>query len=438
MIKKYISLLCVVCLLFTACKKEYDDYAFDQGPDERLTETLTKLSSQLTEAPNGWKVFIYPAGGRAYGYYMKFDKNNRVVMMGDFNNAQGATPKESSYRLKALQQPSLLFDTYNYLHVLADPDPSVAGGTAGKGLVSDFEFAYDPSKAQADTIRMFGRFNGSDFLLTKASAADASKYQAAAMQQLRDATQAFITANRYVVLELPDGTKKDLVMNMTTRAFGLSFLDGAALSVFNTSFAFTATGIYLKEPIVYKGKPYYELTWDDALKVYYIMMDSVRVNASGATTPIVPLYMKIGSAFTRLNIPPPSGLTGSSTDFATKYTQSKAALLASPYTLNLQNIDFVFNATAKTMILNVYFTQGTTLFVGVYNFNYTLTGDRLKFTYAGDGNGNATLAATYIAPLLNHIRNDNFNLNYFPSGSNVYGLMTSVENSGFYFTTNLF
>jgi hypothetical protein len=79
-------------------------------------------------------------------------------MLSDFNETTATVLKESSYRLKALQQPTLIFDTYSYLHLLSDPDPNVAGGIAGKGYNSDFEFAYDPTIAQADTIILTGRF----------------------------------------------------------------------------------------------------------------------------------------------------------------------------------------------------------------------------------------------------------------------------------------
>jgi hypothetical protein len=64
-----------------------------------------------------------------------------------------------------LQQPSLIFDTYSYLHLLADPDPNVNGGRVGAGLSSDFEFYVDSTVA--DTMKLVGRFNGSKAILTK-------------------------------------------------------------------------------------------------------------------------------------------------------------------------------------------------------------------------------------------------------------------------------
>src|SRR5204862_5715275 len=73
-----------------------------------------------------------------------------------------------------LQQPSLLFDTYSYLHVLADPNPDVNGGTVGGGLFSDFEFYFDSNSA--DTIQLVGRLNGSKMSLVKATPAEENAY----------------------------------------------------------------------------------------------------------------------------------------------------------------------------------------------------------------------------------------------------------------------
>ena len=46
-------------------------------------------------------------------------------MFSDFDSTSAVTLQESSYRLKAEQQPTLIFDTYSYVHVLADPNEAV-------------------------------------------------------------------------------------------------------------------------------------------------------------------------------------------------------------------------------------------------------------------------------------------------------------------------
>jgi hypothetical protein len=436
--KKYLIIFLTLCLGLTGCDKGLDDSVFDETPDQRLTKTLEGLQTQLSGAPNGWKVFVYPGGGRAYGYYMKFNNENRVTMYGDFNGAQGETAKESSYRLKALQQPSLIFDTYSYIHIPADPKASVNGGDAGQGLNSDFEFAYDPSKAQEDTIRMIGRFKESKLLMIKATADEAAKYGAAKIKAVQDSTRKYLQQNSYLLLRLPDGINKALSMNLTSRAFSLSYVDNGNLVSFNTSFAFTSYGIYLKEPIVYNDKSYYELFWDEAAMVYYLTIDGTRINVQNSPIPIIPIYLKINSDFDIFSIPPPTGGPGSSEEFLTVYQKSKADLFASPYRLNLQWVDFVFTAVNKTFILQTYYTQNTTLFRGDYNYTYTMTPDGIfKFNYVSDANGNATLSAPYMAPLLDYFKTDHFQMEYYNDNGDIYGMFRSIEHPGFYFTGNL-
>lgn len=171
--KKIIIHFLLIAALFSACKKE-DDHLFDKSPDERLNETLAAYQAKLTGAANGWKGFIYPKSGGVYSFYFKFTDANRVTMLSSFDSASSVTFKESSYRLKAVQQPSLLFDTYSYLHVLADPNPGVNGGIRGAGLQSDFEFYFDSSSA--DTINLVGRFNGSKATLVQATPEEAAGF----------------------------------------------------------------------------------------------------------------------------------------------------------------------------------------------------------------------------------------------------------------------
>ena len=134
--KKVLIIVFIITACLSSCKKA-DKPAFDKSADERLNETLAAYQTQLSGAQNGWKGFIATDSGRGstYSFYFKFNNANRVVMLSDFDSVSAVTPKESSYRLKALQQPSLLFDTYSYLHVLSDPDETVNGGTLWSRII---------------------------------------------------------------------------------------------------------------------------------------------------------------------------------------------------------------------------------------------------------------------------------------------------------------
>ena len=117
-----------IITLVASCRKD-DDNAFDKSPDERLNETLQQYQAALSGSPYGWNANLTTADGGSYRFYFSFNESNRVEMYSDFDSTTATTIRESSYRLKALQQPSLIFDTYSYIHILSDPDGAVSGVT---------------------------------------------------------------------------------------------------------------------------------------------------------------------------------------------------------------------------------------------------------------------------------------------------------------------
>jgi hypothetical protein len=184
MFKNSFLYILALVVFFAGCQKKTDE-VFDKTPDERLAEALAAYQQALVSAPNGWKVVITPKGLEsedikvgAFSFYMKFTDANRVTMYSDFDSASGAAPKESGYRLKALQRPSILFDTYGYVHIPSDPAASVSrtpAGENGLGWGSDFEFSF-ADKGPGDTINLVGNFNNSKAVMVKATAQEEAAY----------------------------------------------------------------------------------------------------------------------------------------------------------------------------------------------------------------------------------------------------------------------
>src|SRR5215210_3420303 len=144
--KKLLIFLFAYTAILSGCEKKTDEL-FDQTPDQRISAVLNDYQTALAQGP-GWKLFVYPQGLvsqdiRVGGitYYVKFTNTNRVTMVSDFLVNMATTPKESGFRLKATQRPSLIFDTYSYIHVAADPDPDVSlspTNDGGYGWGTDF------------------------------------------------------------------------------------------------------------------------------------------------------------------------------------------------------------------------------------------------------------------------------------------------------------
>ena len=283
--KKVLLFCFIVAAAVSSCKKD-DKSVFDKTPDERLKEKLDAYQAQLAGAPNGWKGLLRPDSGRGatYSFYFKFNNENRVVMLSDFDSLSAVTPKESSFRLKALQQPSLIFDTYSYLHVLADPDPTVNGGTLGGGLFSDFEFYFDSNTA--DTIKLVGSFNGSKMSLVKATKPEEDAYNSGQLAAGLNINNILTYFKRLTV-----GTQLyDVKIDPINRQFIFSWLDGSGnLQTFAAGYYFIAGGIVFTTPFVNGSQTisgFSNITWDQAT-------ETISLSASGTAATVKPIIVPL-------------------------------------------------------------------------------------------------------------------------------------------------
>ncbi|CAG5069735.1 hypothetical protein DYBT9623_02472 [Dyadobacter sp. CECT 9623] len=242
-----------LCLLFVApalfsCENS-DDTLFEESADTRLNAALASYEKLLVDAPYGWNAIIYPKGGGTYGFHFKFNDQNRVVMYSDFSAETAAKPKESSYRLKAMQTPSLIFDTYSYLHILSDPNPDVNGGGVGEGLQSDFEFSIFPDSLKEETVTFVGRKNQSRLVLTKATQAQATAYANG------DLAKAVLFNNiskyqTYFKRITVGNITYEITPNQQTRTIKLTWLEGNVPKNFTTGYYFAGASLIFLKPLV--------------------------------------------------------------------------------------------------------------------------------------------------------------------------------------------
>jgi Domain of unknown function (DUF4302) len=167
---KYLVYIFLAVMMLPSCKRDLDSSVFDKSADQRLNSVLANYQSLLVAAPYGWMAKVVPnpeESDGVYAFWFKFNDSNRVV-----SRWKDQPALNSSYRLKALQQPELIFDTYTYLHLLADAEAKVPGAKPGLGLQSDFEL--EIISASADSIVLKGKYNGSDVIMSRATAKDTS------------------------------------------------------------------------------------------------------------------------------------------------------------------------------------------------------------------------------------------------------------------------
>lgn len=292
--KRSFLYLLFLTTVFFSCENS-DDTVFEESADVRLNAALASYEKQLVEAPYGWNAIIYPGGGGSYGFYFKFNDKNRVTMFSDFSADAAAKAKESSYRLKAVQTPVLIFDTYSYLHILSDPDDEVNNGVRGEGLKSDFEFTIFPDSVKTDVITLVGRKNQSRLVLTKATQAQATAYTNGDMAKglLFNNIAKYQTYFKRVTL---GGVTYEVTVNQTDRTIKMTWLNGSTPKTFTTGYYFTTAGVVFISPLVNGSQTitgFSNITWN---------ANTVQVGLSGGgasgivTSAVKPLSVDLAAA----------------------------------------------------------------------------------------------------------------------------------------------
>lgn len=276
----------LVILAVTGCKKE-NDRAFDKSPDERANELLSQYQTQLESGTNGWMGYIKTEDGTNYTFYFRFNDKNRVVMYSDFTSESARVGAESSYRLKALQQVSLLFDTYNYIHVLADPDPNVAGGATGSGYGVDFEFYFD--NASKDTINLVGRKHSNKLRLVRATAEQEAYLENGTWGNTVFTSNLGNIPNYWKVVVI-GGVSYQVKVDPDTRTVTLEWKDasGAAHS-FSTPYYETIGGIVFEN--VFKASSgditgFSNISWNSVSSSFTLEAGGQSTSLAGTNTPV--------------------------------------------------------------------------------------------------------------------------------------------------------
>lgn len=442
--KKYITVILLASVALSGCIKKVDD-VFSETPDERIAKVLTAYKGALMEAP-GWKLFVYPAGLQSLdievgglSYYITFPDSNRTVMVSDFNTETASIPKESSYHLKATQRPSIVFDTYSYIHVAADPDPSVSFSPAqagGYGWGTDFDFSFEEVEP-GDTLFLEGNFNHSEAFLVRATQEEIDAAFNGQLEHIVAVTDDFSSDNPFLFFPASDNSKIGVAFNAFLKRINFTFLSSSDLQTVSVPYSFTTYGIHFKFPVTVGGYTFQDMYWDDALDRYYINTGSGRVDITNSSAPLFPFYTLIGKYITAIVVPT-TPLPGQSATFATVYDEIKLNLKNSAYNLDLTEIEFIFDDESKTMGMLVNVEQDGIPFIAAYVYSYTAltTSNITRFTRTGT-NGNGSVVETEMAPLLDYIDNDDFELDYFTGSSPVLGQFTSQDNTDFFFTGNL-
>lgn len=439
-------------LIIQACKKD-QELIDGKRPEERVAENLEKYRNELTSSPNGWVAYLGTTlVGGGYNFYMSFDKNNRVVMRADYNSDFALEALESTYRVKQVLAPSLIFDTYTLLHLLQDPDPGSFDGDYSVGYGSDFEF--EIREQVGDTLKLIGKKRKAPLILVKATADQKAFYTSDKFSDNIEGITNFLADNPFTyILDPKDNTKKIQVsMNpdVRSRSFALISTNGGEIVTNANVFSFSDAGARLNKPLKQGDVTYTSLFWDNvAKKLYLVSNTGVKVEILTSTTPILPLHLLLGVSYSSIIIPNAITYPGWNSDFITRRAlanqRTSANIVVGTTPVTLGNMMFNFNSTAKTMVLVWNTPYGTSSLNLTYPYTFTKTNDGIyKFTIGSGFDGNSSFiynqAAKPLDPILaERINVDNFKLDYFinPTSGAILGQFISVQHPDFTFSGGL-
>ncbi|WP_162946285.1 DUF4302 domain-containing protein [Chitinophaga barathri] len=288
--KRVLSYLLLALLAFSSCRKDNNDSVFSGTTDERINKVLGDYQAALAGAQYGWNARLETAAGSVYNFHFSFNDANRVLMYGDIDTLTASERKESSYRLKALQQPALLFDTYSYIHILADPDGGVNGGEYGEGLHSDFEFSLD--SLAADSIKLTGRFKGSKMVLKRASQQDLQMWQNGQWKNVLLFEDLGSRILNYFKRLNYGGTQYEIQVNGVERTVTFTWKDaGGAAHQHTTGYIVNGTGIQLTTPLVDGANTissFSNFSWNTGTSSFTMNVNGTTPSAIvGAIAPVV-------------------------------------------------------------------------------------------------------------------------------------------------------
>lgn len=406
---KRLILILLLLPVILACKKT--DFKGER-PDERLSKTMSEYNDLLSGAKYGWKAHLFPAKGRGFGFLFEFNGKNRVSMMADIQQESASKAMESSYRLKATALPSLYFDTYSYIHLLADPDPEVNDGTPGWGLYSDFEFSI--MKVSQDTIQLKGNLSGSDLILIRASQEEQQAYKDGNLNTLRAQVADFFKDKRFSYLETQKGTQLMTAIDLDHKTLSLSF-DSAGIVITKTrGFAFSGLNeLALSESFAYDDLVFSKLIMDSKNNQILIPVGSRKVEIFNSSDPIFPLSKMIGTQYKEIRVPMEEEVPGSGADFNTRrntFLASGKDLLAKGTTF--PQMILTFDPDEQLLTVNQLIRQGANTFSSYFVFTYTQKDNVFKFNYEGPISSNGALLEQVFIPVLQGLASGAITLDY--------------------------
>jgi Domain of unknown function (DUF4302) len=412
--KKIFIYIILFQLAFLSCKKSEIEPLFSESANLRAANQVAAYKKQLSDAQYGWRGVYYPNGGQDGGYtfYLKFDDKGNVSMYSDLVDFTAQVPFATTFQVKALQKPTLIFDSYSYLHELVNPDYN--GGT---GALADLELAY--VSATDTKITLKGVLNNTQMELTKLTQTEADALTKGTFANTISGTDDYLNTGKFLSLTFGTGQVSDLSINVNTKVLTAFYNVNGQFGAATSAFSFTTTGILLKDELTIYGNKFNEMFWDAVKKTYYINVGGKRIDVVESNKLSTPFRLAFGNLFQILDFNP--NLTGQDAGYKQLYTTMRNNLIAGSTVAPARLLTKVYFRFIEPGVwyLTFEYTRGANTFAGQFGYNVAVNAQgNYTFTYFGtDAN---SIVVNSMKPLTDIIERNTFNIDYDPAnGSNV-------------------
>lgn len=431
----FISILSAVLLM--NCTKDSFVAKFDELPQERMSEQIKLVKDILTKADHGWIGLLPTGSGGGYSFYMTFDTAENVHMYADLTDKSATEFAPSRYRVKQDMGADLVFDTYNYITLLNDPDPGAFGGVIRDGFKSDIDFIYDHSSE--DSIVFIGKRYRQWFMLVKATAAQEAAYRDGGLLTKINGFKEFFDNNPNAYVELDGGIKAAIEPNSSnslTSGKRLTFtalMDDGSVNSTIAKFAYTVDQMaILDSGATINEVNFAKLSWKNANTLAAYTQNGKEYIIKNNPTPILPLFRLWGSKYSGMYSDYKDFYPGTSPagkdilNYFHDNLDNHAGLI--DYKFNYGYIDLLWDVVNKRLKFDGFSSQngGQSGWTTEIVYNYTVDENGLyQFTVKSGASGG--YVANIMTKLNDFLVNNKISFDYVIEDGHVYSQIKSLD-----------
>ncbi|RAJ08582.1 uncharacterized protein DUF4302 [Chitinophaga skermanii] len=381
--KKFLYFTLATALALGACSKSEDFIIPVEKSYADTAVNLSTFSSLLNSAKDGWAVTVIPKDHGIYSAYIRFDSAAKSFTSITEYETKTASSK---YELTVTGQlnSTLTLATGNSFELL--PVETT------RSIDESFNFVSNVK----DTVRLRGARYGDELILTKATTAERTAYEAGALNSMQQLIRAYYNATLYPTITTPGGEKQQLDLSPTARFISLFRVANNLLEREGTDMTATLRGIKFRRPLFIGKETVSELLFDQTEGNYFTNIGTQKVFLVDNALPNIPLHLALGKLYPatwgtpdRTFFPEYGVLPGNSVSFKTAYDNAKAALLGMGF--SLYGINYTFVTASNIMNVDVFFVRGSTIYQGQFGYNYVKNANG-QFTFTARPFTTATIS----------------------------------------------